>query len=140
MSEAAPATQDEGLFRAGLLRPDAELRLFEGDTCGNKLRFERDGTAYEHLLEVEVAWCGYQPNSVAWPSISSQLRGVITQNVREEGTIDWVKVLIRQGKWMLGRTSCSALWRRKTCSTSKHPGTPVRVGRLWRNWCLPRIK
>lgn len=55
MSEAAIAAQDVGLFMAGSLRLDADLWLFDGDTSGDKLRFEQDGTAYEHLLEVEQA-------------------------------------------------------------------------------------
>ena len=55
MSEEAIAAQEVGLFMAGSLRLDADLWLFDWGTSGDKMRFEKDGTEYEHLLEVDVA-------------------------------------------------------------------------------------
>ena len=78
----------------GLLDVDAlsfELTL-------KKLLFRSRGVVEsDDLTGVQHVWCDFQPNSLAWPIMSPQLRDVIDQNVTEEDAIDWVKVLIRQG-------------------------------------------
>ena len=78
----------------GLLEVDAlpfELTL-------KKLLFRSRGTVrFDDLSDVKHVWSDYQPNSLAWPIMSPELRDVIDQNVTEEDAIEWVKVLIRQG-------------------------------------------
>lgn len=66
-----------------------ELHLVKLDTDEKGLIISND------LSDVKEVWLDYQPNSLAWPIMSSKMKNLIESNLKGNENVDWIECTIK---------------------------------------------
>lgn len=75
----------------GINKLPFELSLVKLDVGINGLRESND------LSDLKEIWLDYQPNSLAWPLMSKELKSVIETNLTGIEQIDWIECKVKNG-------------------------------------------